>query len=282
MCDFIKSCYAAPRINKMADFFSSTASGVKHKPLKHVKIDNRLFPSPEYIIFSDYLTKNSGPFVNHYFCSIPYSKEEECRLGVTIMKYASHRNKPLSLWCLGMAEGAMARTISQLSKGQVLSLTTSPTKENEPVFFSHGSHIHSYFICSPFFLVHEEIKNNNPELFPHGFDIIIEDTTFQMYSPDREQQIKHVKKTLKYDGIFIFTEKFSTSTKEYQIREYQKDFSFKQRYFSQDEIDAKKENVLNIMNLNEVTLERMITAIKSHFKYYSVYWNSGNFYSIAA
>ncbi|HHU8308798.1 TPA: hypothetical protein ACUKVQ_005345, partial [Escherichia coli] len=74
-----------------------------------------------------------------------------------------------------------------------LSLTTSPTKENEPVFFSHGSHIHSYFICSPFFLVHEEIKNNNPELFPHGFDIIIEDTTFQMYSPDREQQIKHVK-----------------------------------------------------------------------------------------
>ncbi|HFF3451739.1 hypothetical protein [Escherichia coli] len=57
MCDFIKSCYAAPRINKMADFFSSTASGVKHKPLKHVKIDNRLFPSPEYIIFLTILRK---------------------------------------------------------------------------------------------------------------------------------------------------------------------------------------------------------------------------------
>ena len=69
---------------------------------------------------------------------------------------------------------------------------------------------------------------------------------------------------------------------EYQKREIQKDYSFKQRYFSKDEINTKKEIVLNTMNLNEVSVDDMLSAIKQHFKYASIYWNSGNFYSIAA
>ncbi|MCV9274886.1 hypothetical protein ODZ69_26975, partial [Escherichia coli] len=84
------------------------------------------------------------------------------------------------------------------------------------------------------------------------------------------------------DGIFIFTEKHSSEHDEYQKREIQKDYSFKQRYFSKDEINTKKEIVLNTMNLNEVSVDDMISAIKQHFKYASIYWNSGNFYSIAA
>ncbi|WP_251124721.1 conjugal transfer protein TraD [Escherichia coli] len=117
----------------MEEFFSSTASGEKHKPFRLVEIDERLFHSYDYIKFGKNLTKNSGPFVNHYFCSIPYSKEEECRLGTTVIKYATTLNKKLNAWCLGMAEGAMARTISELSKGNIQTLTTSPTKENELV-----------------------------------------------------------------------------------------------------------------------------------------------------
>lgn len=193
MNNFINECISAPRINGMAEFFSSTASGEKHKPFRLVEIDDRLFHSYDYIKFAKHLTKNSGPFVNHYFCSIPYSKEEECRLGTTVIKYAITLNKKLNTWCLGMAEGAMARTISELSKGNIQTLTTSPTKENEHAFFKYGSSENAYFICTPFFLLEERLKNSNLKQFNQGFDIIIEDTTFQMYSPNRSGQINHVK-----------------------------------------------------------------------------------------
>ena len=67
MNNFINECISAPRINGMAEFFSSTASGEKHKPFRLVEIDDRLFHSYDYIKFAKHLTKNSGPFVNHYF-----------------------------------------------------------------------------------------------------------------------------------------------------------------------------------------------------------------------
>ena len=43
MNNFINECISAPRINGMAEFFSSTASGEKHKPFRLVEIDDRLF-----------------------------------------------------------------------------------------------------------------------------------------------------------------------------------------------------------------------------------------------
>ena len=42
MNNFINECISAPRINGMAEFFSSTASGEKHKPFRLVEIDDRL------------------------------------------------------------------------------------------------------------------------------------------------------------------------------------------------------------------------------------------------
>lgn len=51
-------------------------------------------------------------------------------------KIRNHAKQKLNTWCLGMAEGAMARTISELSKGNIQTLTTSPTKENEHAFLS--------------------------------------------------------------------------------------------------------------------------------------------------
>ena len=86
-----------------------------------------------------------------------------------------------------------------------------------------------------FFLLEERLKNSNLKQFNQGFDIIIEDTTFQMYSPNRSGQINHVKRPLNNDGIFIFTEKHSSEHDEYQKREIQKDYSFKQVDVDEDE-----------------------------------------------
>jgi hypothetical protein len=119
--------------------------------------------------------------------------------------------------------------------------------------------------------------------FASGFDIILEDTTFQMYSPNRLDQIAFVAQHLKDDGLFVFVEKFLHSDlDEYQRREDQKDHGFKARFYRPDEIAAKRTAVLTIMNQNEVTLPDMGTAISRTFRHCYVTWNSGNFYSLVA
>ncbi|MDH0117982.1 hypothetical protein [Agrobacterium pusense] len=107
--------------------------------------------------------------------------------------------------------------------------------------------------------------------------------TFQMYSPNRQQQIAFVRRNLKAKGLMIFLEKFrSQDIEEYRRRELEKDHGFKIRYFSEAEINRKKTNVLDAMNLNEVALDEMRCVLREVFSYAYIIWNSGNFYSIAA
>ncbi|XIW91870.1 hypothetical protein AB2E90_24475 (plasmid) [Escherichia coli] len=118
MNNFINECYFAPRINSIAEFFSSTASGEKHKPFRLVEIDDQAFDSYDYSKFAKHLTKsNSSPFVNHYFAVYHTARKKRCRLGTTVIKYAITLNKKLNTWCLGIAEGASNQNfISELSK----------------------------------------------------------------------------------------------------------------------------------------------------------------------
>ena len=150
---------------------------------------------------------------------------------------------------------------------------------------AYGQPPHADFFIGPFHKLTKDVLDSGPRLasFAHGFDIILEDTTFQMYSPNRMGQIEFVTQHLKADGIFVFVEKFrATEEPDYRRREYQKDFGFKARYFPPDEIEKKQALVLNTMFGNEVTLAEMADAIRAHFSYCSLTWNSGNFCSLAA
>lgn len=282
MKEFTASCENAPRITSMADFFSKTAQGEANSPIKCAQADVRLLNDDTLITFYHALRKNTGPFLHHYFASIPYSLEEECRLGSAIIKYSKEYKEPILLYCLGMAEGSMARTISQLSEGTVSTLTTSPTMSNENSFYENGPITGADFICTPFFKISQYLDNEKYKKFSSGFDIIIEDTTFQMYSPDRDNQIKYVKQFLKEDGLFIFTEKFRCDRDEYISRENQKDISYKRRFFTSEQLGLKKRVILDRMSENEVSVNDMKEAINKHFTYKAIYWNSGNFHSIVA
>ncbi len=144
------------------------------------------------------------------------------------------------------------------------------------------SHYISKFILSPY----NKITNSNiRELFPNFnvFDVIIEDTTFQMYSPDRAKQIKFTKEKLKKDGIIGFIEKFSNKDiTEFLKREHIKDSLFKNRFFSQKDIQLKKDNVLTDMNNGLVTIDTFKNILADFFKYAVINWNSGNFYTVYA
>ncbi|MBO9111879.1 MULTISPECIES: class I SAM-dependent methyltransferase [Rhizobium/Agrobacterium group] len=283
---FHEECERGARLNELADFFSSTAAGRAGVPIRRPSLDFRLLErNPETERFAALHAVRQGPFDQHYLSSIPYRYEEEIRLGTAILRYSSARQSPLTLYSLGTAEGTMARTISELADGQILSLSCSPTIENQESFYAWGVPKHAQFFLGPFNKLSPESLSHTPGLqdFASGFDIIFEDTTFQMYSPNRQQQIAFVRRNLKAKGLMIFLEKFrSQDVEEYRRRELQKDHGFKVRYFSEAEINRKKINVLETMNLNEVTLDEMRSVLREVFSYAYIIWNSGNFYSIAA
>ncbi|MCH4559185.1 class I SAM-dependent methyltransferase [Mesorhizobium jarvisii] len=284
--EFLAECDQGPRINELAGFFSSTAAGKSGMPIRRPMADARLLPNDELLrdLVRLHATRQ-GFFDQHYHGSIPYRLEEECRMAYAVLKYARLRSTPLSLYSLGTAEGTMARTLSEFSGGQIMSLSCSPNPENYKSFMAYGEPPHAEFFVGPFHWLTKDALGADRRLtkFQQGFDVILEDTTFQMYSPNRPKQIEFVTQNLKQGGIFVFVEKFRAADEDdYHRREDQKDYGFKARYFPHDEIERKKTVVLGTMFNNEVTLEEMAHAVSAHFKYCIMTWNSGNFCSFAA
>ncbi|MER9437240.1 class I SAM-dependent methyltransferase [Mesorhizobium sp. M0618] len=209
--DFLAECDHGPRINGLAGFFAATAAGKSGMPIRKPVADARLLPSDELLRGLVALhAARQGFFDQHYHGSIPYRLEEECRMAYAVLKYARQRGAPLALYSLGTAEGTMARTLSELSDGQVRSLSCSPNAENYKCFMAYGEPPHADFFIGPFHKLTKDVLGSDPRLanFAPGFDIILEDTTFQMYSPNRASQIEFVTQHLKQDGIFVFVEKF--------------------------------------------------------------------------
>ncbi|MBY5774852.1 class I SAM-dependent methyltransferase [Rhizobium leguminosarum] len=284
--DFIEECDRAPRLNELLDFFSTTASGEAGMPIRTPQLDHRFFPLDLTLRrFSALHPLRQGPFDKHYLSSIPYRFEEECRLGSAILKYARARKGKLKLYTLGTAEGTMARVIGEVGNGRVETLSCSPNIENLRSFYAYGVPPHSMFFHGPFHHLTPQKIQVDGELrkFDGGFDIVLEDTTFQMYSPNRFNQIRFVSQHLKNNGLFISVEKFKhDDDDEYRRRERQKDHGFKARFFSAADIRAKEETVLTQMDRNEVSLSDMGETLRHFFEHSFVTWNSGNFYTLVS
>lgn len=284
--DFLAECDHGPRINELAEFFAATAAGESGMPIRRPVVDARLLPSDELLRnLVELHASRQGFFDQHYHGSIPYRLEEECRMTYAVLRYARRRGVPLSLYSLGTAEGTMARTLSELSDGQIQTLSCSPNPENYKCFMAYGEPANAEFFIGPFHWLTKGALRSDRRLakFADGFDVILEDTTFQMYSPHRSKQVEFVTQHLRQGGIFVFVEKFrAIDENDYRRRECQKDYGFKARYFPQSEIERKKTAVLGTMFNNEVTLEEMARAVGAQFAHCVVTWNSGNFYSLAA
>jgi hypothetical protein len=287
--DFYDECENAPRLNEMFEFFSATAGGKSGVPQRFPRLDLRLLEhDPRLIRFAETQRALWGQFDPHYFSSIPYRLEEEIRLGDALLEYARCNRRtgsPVGYYILGAAEGTFARTLAELGEGKILTLSCSPNKENEENFLRYGSPRFASFFHGPFHRLSSSFLKTDPVLGQLGgeFDVIVEDTTFQMYSPNRSAQIGFVKQYLKKDGIFLFVEKFrQPSPAEYVRRELQKDYGYKVRYFSGEQIEQKNKQILAGMNLNEVTVDTMAAVLREHFNYACMTWNSGNFYTLAA
>jgi hypothetical protein len=238
-------------------------------------------------VFSDTHRRLWGHFDNHYFASIPYRLEEECRLGSAMLAFAlrgwARNGSPTTIYTLGTGTGCLARTLAALGDGRIETLCCSPTPANREAFLAKPGSEHAHFFLGPFFQLDGERYASDTDLLPfrNGFDILFEDTTFQMYDRDRLKQLEFIVPRVRDGGVLVQVQKLAHPDCDlYEERERQKDELFKSRYFSTAHIAKKKDEILNTMTNCQVDMQTTISALRSFFRYSVLTWNSGNFYMI--
>ncbi|MBK5568956.1 class I SAM-dependent methyltransferase [Ensifer sp. SSB1] len=281
----------APRLTSFADFFERTASGQSGAPDRAApRLDGSLLDFDlEATIFADTHRRLWGHFDSHYFASIPYRLEEEGRLGAAILSFGlriwARSAAPTTIYTLGTGTGCLARTLATLGNGRIEALCCSPTAANRISFAEKRGSEHAHFFHGPFFELTDEKYANDPDLFSFrdGFDVLFEDTTFQMYDRDRMKQLDFVVPRIRPGGVLVQVQKLAHEDRDvYDERESQKDGIFKARFFSTGDISKKKDEVLNTMSGLQVDLATTVSALRTFFRYSVLTWNSGNFYTIVS
>jgi hypothetical protein len=285
----IQAWRKAPRLTKFFAFFEATARGTANRPEIGIpQADVKLLGfDVDCMTFWDTHRRLWGHFDYHYFASIPYRLEEECRLGSAILTFGSmawaRTGRPATVYTLGAGAGTLSRTLAKLGDGRFKTLCCSPTPANRLSFLSHRPGPDAHFHLGPFFELDEDRYNTDENLAPFkdGYDVLLEDTTFQMYGPNRAEQLEVIAPRIRDDGLLIQIQKINhTDVQEYARREQMKDDVFKARFFSAAQIAGKRRDVLNTMDNQQVELEASIAALAKYFDFTVATWNSGNFYTI--
>lgn len=279
---FKEECKKSARLTVLFSHFSDIASGVSGSPKKTPKINsNYINDNLDIKLFYEKHKTIWGKFDHHYYSSIPYILEAECRLGVAILNYRlSKNNTPFKINTLGTAEATFARTLGLMGNGGIKTLSNSPNIQNKNNFYSYGKPKNSFFYLGGCFDIDKKYLKNT-RYFKTGFDLIFEDTAFQMYSKKRTDQISYVSNNLKNNGLLVLLEKLNhRDSYMYDKMELLKD-NLKKEYFSEEQIKYKY-NIIDVMKKNQITLEETSLALKKSFKFVALYWNSCNFYGFLA
>ena len=286
---YVNKARQAPRLTSMFNAFAQLADGTQGQPQVRVQLDPDLLGhDTESLRFAQTRARHAGVFNEHFVASLPYALEEQCRLGAAILRHARHiqatEHRPCDVYTLGDGPGVMARALAEHAQGAIRTLCCSPNSENQRAFQARVGQLPAAFFLGPFFYVTpDNLERQGITQFPHGFDLIIEDTTFQMYGRERSAPIQLALRNLRDDGIFMVLEKFKhSSPDEFQRRELQKDREFKARYLPGSSIESKNHSIVHAMNQQLVTLEEMRAVLSRYFKNAFLTWNSGNFSSIVA
>ncbi len=276
---------AGPRMTVLMPSFEKIAAGIAQRPRQNI-VASPLFLEQhrELEEYHRVFQSNLGAFLRHGCASIPFLLEELVRVGVAIHRLSREwPSEHLSYYETSSADGTVARTLAEFSHGNVKTLTDSPNSANEIEFSRLCTHAHSHFYNGSFADITPSFVKDRYPMFRDGFDIIWENTTFQMYGNYRDQQIAYVKRLLKKDGLMIFLEKMNhPCPNEYARRERIKDDLFKSRYFTAEEIARKRVDIIDIMERGQVTLDSFTKSAMEQFKHVHVLWNSLNFYHVVA
>jgi len=274
---------------KLAEHFHNLATGSTQVPSRSVTSHLReTIADANVIAYHDRLVAEAGPLFSHFLASVPYILEEMARIGVALTRLSQARcttpEQRFSFFEVDAFDGSNGRALAANSGGLIQTLTCSPNRANQLAFDQFASSEHSLFYPQPFFKVSPSLLSTAPfQRFSEGFDYIYETAAFQFYTQDRDLQISHIKPLLKPGGLAFFLEKVNhADPQEYLRREALKDESFKTRYFTAEEIEWKRIQMLEQMENGQVCMDVLVTAIQRHFKHVFLLWNSTNFCEFVA
>ncbi|WP_411562505.1 class I SAM-dependent methyltransferase [Pseudomonas shirazensis] len=274
---------------KLEGHFHSLATGASQVPLQ--SLDSHLrseIQDAQVLDYHDRLIAGAGPLFSHFLASVPYILEELARVGVALTRLAhANRNdtcQTFSLFEVDAFDGSNGRALTGHSHGLIRSLTCSPNQANQFAFDQYADPALSLFLPqSVFKLTPALLQSPELEQFREGVDFIYEMAAFQFYTRDRARQISHIKQFLKPGGLVFFLEKLNhPDPSEYLRRERIKDEEFKTRYFSEEEIHWKRQQMLEHMQNGQVTLDELVGALSSRFKTVQLLWSSSNFCELVA
>lgn len=286
---YIARVRRAPRVAALLPEFAALVTGRKGAPVCDVPLSKELLGHDRRCLeYADARLRHAGAFNRHFTASVPFVLEEQCRLGAALLDYgaalASERARPLDAYFLGDASGVTGRSLAECGDGRIRTLTCSPNSENKDLFEAGRPNGFAHFFLGPFFDVSPpELVRRGLGQFQGGFDVIVEDTTFQMYGPERHLPLQLAARNLRPDGLFLMLEKFMHQDEaEFARRERQKDDEFKARFFGPGQIIEKRRTIVNEMHRQLATLADCVVAVRGLFDHAVVTWNSGNFHLIAA
>ena len=279
----------APMI-RMASYFHSLATGATQVPKQPVTSRIRhLLRDPDVLAYHDLMVAEAGPLFTHFLASVPGILEEMSRVGVALTRYSELRrqdmNQRFEFYEVDAFDGANGRTLAKRSNGLIRTFTNSPNPANEVAFNRFANHELSAFHPQAFAHVTPQLFQESARLahLSGTFDYIYETAAFQFYGVDREDQIGHIARLLKPNGLIFFLEKLNCdSLEEYNKRENVKDELHKSHYFSQEEIDWKRNQMLSQMENGQVTFDALVAAIHQQFEHVFLLWNGTNFYEFVA
>lgn len=274
---------------QLADHFHRLATGATQVPAQSLTSHLRhAIADADVVAYHDRLVADAGPLFLHFLASVPYILEEMARIGVTLTRLSQARQtaepRSFNFFEIDAFDGSNGRALAAHSQGLINTFTSSPNKANQTHFDRHADPARSLFYPQSFLTLQPRLFAAEPYgRFKEGFDYVYETAAFQFYTRDRKAQVHHIKPLLKPGALVFFLEKLNhEDVGQYLERERVKDEGFKTRYFTQEEIDWKRQQMLEQMQNGQVLMHELVEALSSHFKYVYLLWNSTNFYEFVA
>lgn len=289
-------------------FFSGITSGRTGKPsTSKIKPEIDTSSASE---FAEEYNKNLGNFDDHIAASIPTFRELQVLVGNAIVNTFSDG----TMLDIGASEGALVKTVTKQSKGNIKTLALDPNPSMAKTFADGETVSGSVYAVEAFGTAEQEgqlaweedayladrdgTKTKNPyarqeiKYFdPAGqkFDVVHEAMVFQFMSSNRDLQIGRVKELLSVGGVAIIEEKFvpgeGLTEEQFKENEDIKDV-YKNQYFTEQQIKDKARAVGVAMPSEEQTVgmaDLMVPPgelegiLAKHFDTVVQFWDSGNF-----
>lgn len=262
---------------KTQEFFADVVEGNldKYKPSKEYEYTSEF--NDEQTSFQEEYDTHKGNFDEHIATSIPDFRDTQVKKGAAIVKSLPDGGV---VYDLGGSEGGFAKSITKQSGGKIKTINVDPNPSMKEAFDKtpvEGAEIVQEAFQEGF----EDVKAHKPKV---KGDVVHESMLFQFISPERASKVKEVKdKYLKPKGVFITEQKFKLTDENQQGRNEEiKDKKHKSKYFTEEQIKTKGEDVLVGMSDNQSNFDEYVDELNKQFKYVETYWTSGNFRGVAA